>query len=236
MYDVLVVEDNREAAQTLQELLQRFSVERGVELACSWSKSAMDVAADRHPADIIFLDIGLPGFSGMEMAQLLRTYDRETPIVFVTSLAQYVAKGYEVEALDFLVKPVRYPDVAAAMDRAIRRVDRNRHDTLVVQTREGSFIVEKRDVVSVESHNHDLVFHMEDGSRLISRATLTELEDSLRGSSFVRVSKGMLVNMRHVRLVNGSELRLSDGMSVAVSRSRRKAVMEELADYLGESI
>ncbi len=72
------------------------------------------------------MDIDLPGINGMEAAQLLREENATTPLIFVTNLAQYAVKGYQVDALDFMVKPVGYGDFAMRMGRAMRPWRRTR--------------------------------------------------------------------------------------------------------------
>lgn len=236
MYRVLLVEDEEHAATVLSDCVMRYAESRGEDLRVSWIRSALEFSAESHPADIIFMDIDLPGINGMEAAELLRTYDEETPLVFVTNLAQYAVKGYEVDALDFIVKPVRYNDLVMTLDRVLRRLRRTLGRTTAVQTHDGVRVVSLSDIVYVEALNHNLAFHLVDGSELVSRATLSGLEEGLESSSFLRVSKSCIVNLEHIRLISGDELKLTGGDSVWVSRSRRKVVLSTVADFLGGSI
>ena len=102
------------------------------------------------------MDIDLPGINGMEAAQILRGYDEQTPLVFVTNLAQYAIKGYQVDALDFMVKPVAYDDFSLRMDRAMRMVRRTSKGTVAIPTPDGIRVVRLDDVLYVDIVKHDL--------------------------------------------------------------------------------
>ena len=98
------------------------------------------------------MDIDLPGMSGMEAAGLMRAYDEETPLIFVTNLAQYAIRGYEVDALDFIVKPVSWYHFSMRMDKAMRAM--RRHSAtgrLKVSTRSGVRVIPPADVLTSTS-------------------------------------------------------------------------------------
>ena len=88
----LVVEDEANEAQHLTDLLHRYGKAHGHEFAITWHSSAMEMLSDRGRYDLCLLDIEMPGIDGMEAASLLRTYDDQIPIIFVTNLAKYAGK------------------------------------------------------------------------------------------------------------------------------------------------
>ena len=106
MYRTLIVEDEAAEANRLTDLLARYGRAHQTEFKVTWHSSAMDMLSDKGRYDLCLLDIQMPGINGMEAAALLRTYDEEIPIIFVTNLAKYAVKGYEVGATGFIVKPV----------------------------------------------------------------------------------------------------------------------------------
>lgn len=117
-YEVLIIEDSQDEAAALQSLLGHYGESNGVTLNVTTYDRADDFISSGRDFDLIFMDIDLPGIDGMEAAHLLRSYDEVTPLIFVTNLSQYALKGYEVNALDFLVKPVTYYDLSLRMRRA----------------------------------------------------------------------------------------------------------------------
>lgn len=236
MYRILIVEDSAEAEATLRGHIDRYALEKNVELRVTWHQSAFEVAGGDTHFDLIFLDIELPGIDGMEAAGLMRKFDPDTPLIFVTNLAQYAVKGYEVDALDFVVKPVSYQDFRMKMDKAIRTIERRGVRSLSIMVDGGLRVVTVNDIVSVDITNHDLSYHLANGQTLITRGTLSCLEADLAGTSFVRVSNSCLVNMTHIKQIKGTDIHLSNGETTWFSRSRKKPAMETIARYLGSSI
>lgn len=241
MYKILMVEDEPAAADVLRHHITRYGNEHGEEFQVTHVKTAEQLIAREHAADLVFLDIELPGIDGMEAATLLRSYDSSTPIIFVTNLAQYAVRGYEVDALDFIVKPVGYYNFSLRMDRAMRVLRRNCGKNVVVTTRGGTQVFPQADLVYVEVTNHDLVFHT---SRTLApgeehphmRGSLRKLEEELADGPFLKISSSCLINMNHVRLAQPGCVRMSTGETLYVSRANKRTVLDTLANYLAGSI
>lgn len=234
MYRALIVEDDPQAAATLRSHLTRFGAERGVGFSVETLGTAIELLDGHHTADILFLDIGLPGISGMEAAQIIRKKDEVTPIVFVTDLAQYAVAGYAVDALDFMVKPVAYEDFALRMGRALRVMERNAGGSVTIPTPEGLRVVREQDIVYVEILKHDLYWHVVgEPEALRQRGSLTAVAEKLGPALFCRVSASHLVNMGQVKLVRGGGVVLSDGTAIDFTRTYKKSALEALARYMG---
>lgn len=237
MYRAIIVEDDQGAADALRAHLSRFGNEAQVEFSVEVLSSALELLETRHPCDIYFLDIGLPGINGMEAAQIIRQTDEVTPIVFVTDLAQYAVRGYSVDALDFMVKPVGYQDFALRMRRALRVMARNDGARVTLPTATGLRVVALRDVVFVEIIKHDLYWHVAGVAEpLRMRGSLKALEEELPQDRFCRIAAGYIVNMGHITAASGSEVVMSDGTRLAISRSRKAEALAAFSRFAGGSI
>lgn len=236
MYRILSIEDSPEQEAILREHIARYAAETGLDLRLTWEQSAFDLAELSHGFDLVFLDIDLPGINGMEAAAAMRERNPETPLVFVTNLAQYALKGYEVDALDFVVKPVGYYDFKMRMDKAIRVIERRGGKRLTVVVDGELRVLDASDLAFVDVTNHDLTYHLADGEVLVTRGTLSRLEGELPNSSFVRASKSCLVNMAHIKRIKGADLLMDTGDTVFLSRSQKKTALETIARYLGGSL
>ena len=235
MYRVLVVEDEADEAATIKSHLERFGSARGVDFSVTWLKTAFDLISQSGKYDLVFLDIDLPGINGMEAAQLLRIYDEVTPIIFVTNLAQYAVKGYEVDALDFMVKPVGYYDFSLRMEKALRKLSANVGRTIPVTTTDGVRVVPLARLDYVEVRNHDLIFHVADDEPLRVRGNLSAFERENAGGPLLRISKSVVVNMERIDWVRGYDLRTLSGDMLRISRSNKRAATEAITSYLGGS-
>ena len=234
MYRALILEDDPAAADTLRAHLARFGAEKGVRFQVEVLNSTLELLEGDHPCDIYFLDIGLPGINGMEAAQIIRQADESTPIVFVTDLAQYAVRGYSVDALDFMLKPVRYEDFALRMGRALRVLQRNAGATLSLSTADGLRIVRLADIVYVEILKHDLYWHIVGEAEPIrQRGSLKAAEEELGTQSFCRIAASHIVNMAHVVRLRSGSVTMSDGSELAISRSRKAEATEALTRFAG---
>jgi len=234
VYRALVIDDDDAEAKTLVDGLERYARETGLALSVSRLSSAVEFDAQAHPADVIFMDIDMPGMDGMEAAGSLREVDDTTLLVFVTNLARYAAHGYAVDAMDFIVKPVRYEDLAMRMRRVTRALERTAKLTHAVSTRDGMRVIPLGDLLYVEVMHHDLYYHLAGGEEpLRVRGSLGAVEGDL-GEDFVRISANTLVNMAHVAAVSGGQITLDSGDELWCSRSRKRPTAEAIAVYLGE--
>ena len=237
MYRTLVVEDEAQEARHLTDLLTRYGKQHGVEFKVTWHSSAMEMLSDKGHYDLCLLDIEMPGINGMEAAGLLRTYDETIPIIFVTNLAKYAVKGYEVGAPGFIVKPVTYFNFRMRMDKAMRRIRRNASRSIAIGTRDGMRVVALSDIEYVEVSKHDLSYHLAgEEEPLVVYGSLVAFEQEVEGGPFVSISNSCLVNMNRVRAVRGSELVMHGGEVLYFSRSRKRDAVATITSFLGGSI
>jgi DNA-binding LytR/AlgR family response regulator len=233
LYRILVVEDDDHAAQRLETLLERYAEEHELRFSIQREKSAFDLAEAAQEADLVFLDIELPGTDGMKAARELRDSGLDVPIVFVTNLAQYAVEGYAVSALDFIVKPVDYAALTLRMDRAVKAMEARSEHTICIQAKQGLHAVQARGLILVETRGHDIAYCLADGSELLARKALREAASELPSPPFLQISSGCIINMAHATGMEGSKIELSDGRAVYMSRGHRKSCLQALARYLG---
>ena len=223
-------------AALLVSLVERYAAEHGVDASVEQMSNAFEFVELKRKYDLVLMDIGLPGISGMEAAEMLRPRDEETLLIFVTDLAQFAVKGYEVGALDFVVKPVNYQSLSMRLDRAVRILKRREHGSVYLSTKHGARVIPIASLVYVEVRGHNLEYHVEDEQTIKIRGTLAHFEEEQGSTSrFVRISNSCLVNADHIRSVDGNMVRMSNGDELPISRTKKKAALEALAAYFGGS-
>ena len=137
---VAIVEDDPIEADILQSHFARYAPAAGEEFDVRWFQRGDAFLNGYQPIyDLVMMDIDLPGISGMDTAGQLRLLDRSVTLIFVTNLARYAAKGYAVDAMDFLLKPVSYPNFTATLQRALMRCHHNRHPDLLINIPDGLY-------------------------------------------------------------------------------------------------
>ncbi|MBM6774564.1 LytR/AlgR family response regulator transcription factor [Olsenella profusa] len=233
MYRTLIVEDEPDEASRLTEYVHRYGKAHGEQFQITWLKSAMDMLSDKSHYDLVLLDIDLPGINGMEAAQLMRVYDEETPIIFVTNLAKYAVKGYEVGATGFIIKPVNWGNLSMNLDRALRAIKKSSGRSVIVPTEEGMRVVPLSAIVYVEVTGHRLSYHLESGEVIETRGSLSQVEEELAGAPVIRIAKSCLANMDKIQILRPQSLQMVTGEQLSISRTRKCEVTDAVTDYLG---
>ena len=229
---IAIVDDDLSCVQVLQGHLKRFAAEAGVETTVTVHGNGISFLEDRHEYDVIFLDIDMPLMNGLDAARKLREKDEGAVLIFVTSLAQYALRGYEVNAMDFMVKPVSYSAFQFTMKRAEKASSGKKKAELVIETREGFVRRSADELLYVEVQGHNLTYHFPDGT-ITARGKLSSTEEKLRSSGFLRCNNCYLLNPRHIRTVKGYEVVIG-GDTLAISHPRKKQFMEELGRWYAE--
>lgn len=183
--------------------------------------------------DIIFLDIQLGNTDGFRIAQWIRSQDEHVIIIFMTSLAKYAVRGYEVDALSFMVKPFGYGQFALTMKKAETSLERYSRGSLMLNMDGDVKIVRICDIYYIEVFDHWLVYYLENESYR-TRGSIRKLQEQLNGESFALCNRCYLVNLHYVRELKGEELSLGR-YTLKIGRTRKKEFLTALADYIGGS-
>lgn len=227
---VWICDDEPQQADFLQRLTADWAKRRAFKLHITQYHSAEELLfaydADKR-VDILLLDIELPGISGMELARRVRQSDRQLQIVFVSGYSDYLADGYEVEALHYLLKPVSAQKLDAVLDRALERLDA-RGRSLLVESDEGLCRLPLSEIRWLEVMGNYVTIHA--GRDYTLRKPLKDLEPLL-DESFFRTGRSFLVNLRFVKEVTRTQVTLTDASIVPLSRRRYDAIHHAIISY-----
>lgn len=180
--------------------------------------------------DIVFFDIDMPVINGLEVAKKLREYDDKVAIVFVTNLASLAINGYEVNALDFLVKPVSYNQLEMILDKCIKKKMSFKSKRIMIKIKNGYKAIETDKIMYVEVKKHDLIFNTSEGI-FETRGVLKELEKNLENKKFVKCNSCYLVNLDYVNSIVGDDVIIKNE-KLQISRSKKKEFIEAFLDNL----
>jgi DNA-binding LytR/AlgR family response regulator len=228
---ILVVDDERPALAELGWLLDR-DERVGTVLTADSAAEALRVLQDQD-VDAVFSDIRMPGLTGLELAQVLRRFREPPRIVFVTAHEQHAVDAFELDVVDYLLKPVR----ESRLREAIRRVvdaggapGEAEDDAIPVELGGVTRFVRRSEVRYVEAQGDYTRLHTPAGNPLI-RVPMATLEEEWAGAGFVRIHRSHLVALAHVSEVRTDGGRVTvvvDGEELTVSRRHTR----ELRDLL----
>lgn len=233
MVKVALVEDDAGYRQELTGYLTRFAGECGEHFAITaFTDGAEIVEGYTAGYDIILMDIAMSCMNGMAAAEAIRRLDDEVVIIFITNLSQYAMKGYSVNALDYILKPVSYYAFSQRLQRVLERMRRREQRYISIPFKGGMRKLAVSQIAYVEVQDHDLTYHA-GGEALVVKGTLSEAGALLGEGSFFRCNKCYLVNLDHVDGVGNNSI-LIGGEHIQVSRAKKKALMDALNNYINE--
>ncbi len=228
---VLLIDDERPALDELSWLLARD--QRVGEVLTSDSATEALRVLQEIEVDAVFLDIQMPGLTGLDLAQVLARFRTPPPIVFVTAHDEHAVEAFELRAVDYVLKPVREERLAEAVRRVVEDTGRPQPsgDTQIPVERGGvTRFVNRSEVTHVEAHGDYARLHTEHDSHLV-RTPLSRLAEEWAPAGFVRIHRSMLVSLAHVREVRtegGHCTVVVVGQELAVSRRHTRELRELL--------
>ena len=187
-----------------------------------------------HPGalDLLFLDIEMPGLSGMEAAETIRAFDREVLLAFVTGYTDYVYDGYAVGAVGYLVKPVSEEKLSSLLDRAAVALEQRAPAVYTLRNAQGMFKVPLREILYAASDRRQVTLTTSRGDYTFY-GKLDDVAEQL-GAGFVRIHQRYLVNARAVSAVVGASVQVGEAR-LPISRSlHQQATMALARAMVGE--
>ncbi len=240
---LLAVDDERPALEDLVRMLRASPLVARVEGAASAAEALVMLGGGGEAYDALFLDVRMPGLGGLELARVLRRFERPPAIVFVSAFDDAAVDAFELAALDYLVKPVSRQRLDEAIDR-VRRVrgvasaapeEGLDADVLPVDTLRGggTRLLARSSILYLQAHG-DYVRVASDDGRFLLRARMADLEARWSRHGFARVHRGYLVNLRRAVEVrpqlNGTAvLVMADGAEFPIARRQVGELRRRLA-------
>lgn len=229
-----IIEDEFLARETLKAFLERHCENVEVIFMASDLERGVKAIEEQQP-EAIFLDIEMPGHSGMEVRKLLGE-TTEPLIVFTTAYADYAVDAFGLEAIDYLLKPIDIVKLRRAVDRIRVRVKKQAKlsdGSITIPTTTGQLVVKTDNILFLKADGSYTEVHT-DSERLLVSRKLIDMEELLDPEQFLRVHRSYVVNVAKVvefmKQVNNS-LKMESGAIIPVSRSNKEAVRKLFAGH-----
>lgn len=230
MIQIAIVEDEKNFYITLKSFITKYEDKYDEKFNIEWFENGMDFLENyKSNFDMIFMDINMPNINGMEASKEIRLIDNTVLIIFITNLAQYAIKGYEVDALDYVLKPITYYDFELKMTRAVRIIRERAGKGIMLKFDDKTKKILLKDILYIEIISHKIIFHTFEGIS-ISTGTLKNIEKMLDSNMFGRCNSCYLVNFMHVKYIKDDCI-LIEKEILKMSRSKKNKFVEQFSNY-----
>ncbi|MBQ3069350.1 MAG: response regulator transcription factor [Clostridia bacterium] len=228
-YRIAVCDDDAAQGEYLKNLVSTYMAQREHTAQISVFRSAQAVLFEGcEQFDVFLLDIEMPGISGMELAQTVRRRHPTAVIVFVTGYSEYIAQGYDVSALHYLMKPVDKDKLFSVLDKACGLLGK-RDRFLHLETAGESYYLPLSEIRYLEVHGNYVTVHA--SADVTAKKTLSDLESQL-DERFARTGRSFVVNLTYVRRVTRTEVILTGGETVPLSRGMYETVNRAIIERM----
>ncbi|MDE5867079.1 MAG: LytTR family DNA-binding domain-containing protein [Lachnospiraceae bacterium] len=234
---IALIDDNREFIQDFRQMLEQSFQGEGVQCDIQIYHDALSfkcAAAELPAYDICFLDIEMPGMSGMELAKSMRESNGQEIIVFLTAYSEFIRAGYEVKAFDYLIKDKAADEIGGLVKRLINELDVVAKKVYIIETHSRLEKINHSEIIYIYKRGPYSRFVLSD-REIQERKALKDVLDKLNSTEFILVERGYVINLNHIKRVCSRNVELSDGTNIPVGRAHINELKERIQEYWMEN-
>lgn len=221
MLRCLIVEDEPLATDVLVDYVKRVPFLH-LKATCADAVEALEVM-QREPIDLIFLDIHLPGLKGLDFT---RTLQDPPAIILTTAYHQYAVEGYELNVVDYLLKPIEFKRFLEAVNKVTVRQVREQRQTIAIQSEKRTVVIPVEDIIFIESQKEYIKIQTA-GNSYVTKYALTKMEEDLDPTMFMRVHRSYIVAISKITAFSGHDIELQ-GKLIPIGGNYRELIGEKL--------
>lgn len=236
MIHIAICDDSKQERQILAALFKRYQELHATPLQIHIFQngfSLLDAIDQGKRFDITILDILMPGENGIEIARNIRASGADTEIIFLTSSPEYAVDSYEVKAQNYLLKPITEEKFFASIDSILAELDEKDTASFIIYTTEKQYSrIRVSSLVYGEVTHRTITLHLADQTMISAIMTFTEFQDILKAyPDFIYPHRSYAVNMNYIQYVTKSDIILTDGQKIPLSRNNYMKISEQFLNF-----
>ena len=225
-----IVENEQKDADSLSSLLNEYQKSTGASFDIFLFKNAFDFLDKKERFDMHCLDIMMPGIDGMSLANRIREFDESVIIVFVTNMSAYAIKGYEVNAFDYIVKPIAKTHLFKSLDRIIKIFSSKNNHTITIKSNNQLNKIDINNIYYIKIESHFMTY-VTAKSNYDTWGSLSSELSKLPDSNLIRINANQVANVTHIIKVGAKEVVLDNGESLKLSRNYASDAKKSIINY-----
>lgn len=230
---IAICDDVLEDAQLLRDHLQKILPGAEANLFSSGEQLIDSLEKKGNPYSAIFLDIHMPGRDGIETARTVRIHDLFVPIIFVSGSDEYYREAFDVFAFNYLKKPIERKALEHVLYPLMCKWGEKDERVLHFRYRSQVYTIRHNQVTYISSSLHTVNFHLVDGRVVHCRGKLSDFDDQLKNSTFLRCHQSFYVNMEEIDAMKNDSFTLKESI-IPISRSYSREAHARYTQYLKE--
>lgn len=235
MIKIAFCDDDMEVLHQMNELLDRYRVERNEDITYAAFQSPFELLTEIEKGirpDILFLDVVMPGQNGMDVAKEIRQYDTNMKIIFLTSSPEFAVESYSVGAYFYQLKPIWEESFFRLMDAVLAECEKKKKNSLILRSKDGITRIDLQQLEYCEVLGRKLLFHLEDGAVLESAGSLDDLAGQLmQYSNFFRPHRSFLVNMEYIQNISSRSIKMVNDAEIPIPHGKCSEIKNIYMEY-----
>lgn len=229
-FNVAICDDETKETEHIRSLINKYDMEYEVSFHIDIYNSSREFTEIYKTAgqyDIIFLDVEMPGISGLDVARNIRHLpDSLVKIIFISNYPEYMQDSFDVQAFNYLTKPLTYPSFSKLISKLIDQITSGRDNIIILETEHSFITLPIKDIIYIKTINNSngMLQYITVDNTFICKGLLSDEEKKLKIHSFISPHRGILVNLLHIHFVKSRDLVLDNGESLPISRRQEKYV------------
>lgn len=235
MIKIAFCDDDMEVLHQMNELLDRYRVERNEDITYAAFQSPFELLTEIEKGirpDILFLDVVMPGQNGMDVAKEIRQYDTNMKIIFLTSSPEFAVESYSVGAYFYQLKPIWEESFFRLMDAVLAECEKKKKNSLILRSKDGITRIDLQQLEYCEVLGRKLLFHLGNGAVLESAGSLDDLAGQLmQYSNFFRPHRSFLVNMEYIQNISSRSIKMVNDAEIPIPHGKCSEVKNTYMEY-----
>lgn len=236
MLQIAVCDDNIDELSDMVQLIDQYRTLKHLNCENFAYSSGFELISALEKGkrfDIYCLDIIMPGFTGIEVAKVIRTFDKTAPILFITSSPEFALESYSVKALNYILKPIQEDKLFFIFDEVLEQIKSEKEDaTVIVKSNKGIQRVQISNLTFAEVIGRNVLYHLRSGKVIECTEAFSSVCDLLlKYGCFIKPHRSYLVNMQYVDFIENHQITLQTFSTIPIAQGKTKEIKQQYLNY-----
>ena len=235
MLHIAVCDDNIDELSNMVQLIDLYRTSRHLNCEHAVFTNGFELISVLEKGkrfDIYCLDIMMPGFTGIDVAKEIRTFDKTAPILFFTSSPEFALESYSVKAINYVLKPITKEKLFFTFDELLEQIKTKEEDVIIVKSNEGIQKILISNLVFAEVISRNVLYHLRSGKVIKCTEAFSPVCDNLmKYGCFMKPHRSYLVNMQYIDTIGNHQITLQTLSCVPVAQGKAKEMKQQYLNY-----